>query len=330
MTCIDKLIGIKDPCDNTQFANYLDSIGVTLQELDQYYLQNNSSGKTLFNEKKAFAWKILHESIFNHLGYAMQGNTVTENSSIGYYEDNSKLKPAIAGKYTGIEIESCNPTAPVSLFVSTLKLNIDFTGMVNVLVFDLNTNQQIDTIQVDAVAGVETPVIINKTYRSQRQHLHLAFVYDSQPYQSNVVRRGFCGSCSNLYGFANCSKTIKARGIESTVTGTIISNIKHKNEVFGMFIDYSLQCDYELWACGFANKLVLPLMYLIGAELINYAIESSGKVRNNNAVMDIETNIARRDGMMMKYHEHLNMVIKHIQIPEDYYCFKCRKPFIYT
>lgn len=330
MTCIDQLIGIKDPCDNTQYPNYLDSIGITLQELDQYYLQNNANGKQLFEEKKAFAWKVLTESLFNHLGYAMQGNTVSENSSVGYYEENSKLKPAITGKYTGIEIESCNPSAPVSLYISTLRLNIDFTGQVDVKVFDLNTKKLIDTIPIDAVSGQEVSVFVNKTYRSQRQHLHLAFVYDSQPYQSNVVRRGYCGNCSNTHGFANCSKTIRARGIQSDVALDIISNVKYKTEAFGMFIDYSLQCDYELWACGFSNKLVLPLMYLIGSELMDYSIGSSGKVRNNNAVIDVETNIARRDGMMMKYHEHLNLVLKHVQIPEDYFCFKCRKPYIYT
>lgn len=326
MNCIDRFIGIKDPCDNTVYSHYMDSIGITLDELNQYNLINDATGKQLFEDKKEFSWKILTESMIAHLGSYIKGNTVDENSTVGYYPTNPSII-ATQNKLVGIEIESCKEGSPIGLYVSTLRLDVDFTGIVDVFVYDLNTRRLIDTLQVDAIAGEQVDLQVNKYYKTDRQSLHLGFLYDSQFSASqNHVRKGYCTTCNVSLGWANCSRMIKARGI----SGTSVNNLKWNHSAFGMFIDFSIQCDYELWLCGFANKLVLPLMYLIGAELMGYSIESSGKVRNNNAVLDVEVNAARRDGMMMKYHEHLNLVLKSVNIPQDEYCFNCKKPYIYV
>jgi hypothetical protein len=328
MTCIDSLLGIKDPCDDRKYPNYIDSIGVTLEEVDQYTLSNVQTGKELFEDARAFAFKQMSELVINSLAHSMTGATVTESASVGYIQKSNATIPALTGKLVGFEVESCNDKAPVALYVNTIKLYAEYTGSVDVYVIDLNRKAIIDTITVDAVAGNIVEVEVDKAYSSQRRGLRLGFAYLSEFSSYNTFTdKNSCFECVVTQGWCNTSRTIRARGL---TLDTDFTKQKSNAYTFGLFADYSIQCDYSLWLCSFANRLVLPAMYLTGAEIMNHAIESANKKRHNNSVIDVETNTLRRDRMMEKYHEAMNTLIKGVVIPEDYLCFNCKRKFIYT
>jgi hypothetical protein len=325
--CLTKQIGIKGSCVEPKIHN-IDSIGITLSELNQYHLDHFANGEELFENKKEFAWHEMSAMITAHLSKFLTGDETTENGSIGYYLENQNDLQPILGKYVGIQIENCVEGSPLKLFISRLKLEVDHVGSVDVLVFDGNTRKQIDTITITA----NDEDFINKIFDVNYQSLNVILVYESI-YTSTplYVRKGHCTKCVHTQGYDMCSKHIRARGIQANVSDGKISNIKYKDHTYGFTADYSVQCDYELWLCGFSNKLIIPLMYLTGANLMQYSIESAGKVRNNNSVIDVEVNRQRYDGMMMKFHEHLNLVIKSIKVPNnDTFCFNCKQPLIYT
>lgn len=327
-TCIDSLIGIKDPCDDTIYPNYLDSIGVSLAEVDQYILSNNQTGKELFEEKREFAFKQISELIVNSLSHAMTGQTIVESGAVGYVQNLNKLISPLTNKMVGFEIESCNDKAPIGVYVETLKLYADYSGPVEVKVIDLNQKTVLDTITIDAVQGEISEVDVNKFYSSNRRGLHLGFVYESLFQSYNTwSHKNSCFDCPTTRGWCNTSRNIRARGLTTNLDFT-----KRQSNAFtfGLFADYSIQCDYSMWLCTFANRLVLPALYLIGAEIMSNSFEAANKVRHNNSVIDVETNKLRYDRMMQKYHETIQTLIKNISIPEDGLCFSCKRRLIYT
>lgn len=328
MTCIDNLLGIKGGCNPKSASNYIDSVGISLNELNQYVTKNYATGEQLFEEKREFAFKSMSELITSKLSNALTGTTIAEAGSIGYVTKTNALINSLSGQWVGFEVEQCGKDAPLSFYLNTLKLYADYTGTVEVRVYDVKRKAIIDTIEIDAVQGEIAEVEVNRSYSSTNRGIHLAFLYESNFKAYNTwTHKNSCFDCGVTMGWCNCSRSMQVRGMSAT---DMLASKRSIAYTYGLFADYSLQCDYSIWLCTFANRLVIPLSYLIGAELMDFSIGVGSKVRHNNSVIDIETNTLRRDGMMAKYHESIDNLIKNISIPSDSICFNCRKRVIYT
>ena len=325
MDCFENIIGISEACSDTVPTSgfYLDRIGIGLDELDAYYNKPFINGEAFGNAQIQFAVDVISAEINSHFSEVYRSNSVIEAQRIGYAQDNLHLNSAISGNSKGVVVEICNTTSYLDLFISSIEVQFDFTGSVDIQVWDLYQNKQIDTITVDAVAGeiISTPIF--NTYESKKRQLKLAFIYDSAfgSYRSNV-KNGGCTSCGLKSGYL-MNNIIRARGMTIANTDTkILSNIKGAVDTGGISLIYNVSCNNKEWICDKKNVLAQPILYKSAFLITQYALNNSNQ-RNTSTVIDRER---MKDSLAFygqSYDVAMKQVMDNMSVPKDSTCYSC-------
>ena len=327
MNCFDNIIGIKTGCSIIEGSSalYIENLGITCQEADSYINDDYENGQALIEDKIAFATTTVKKTITNNFSGAINTRQFLKSETLGHYQDNLQLQSLSAGNYGGINWSLNNTSSYLDGFFNSISLQVDHTGDIDVFVYNLITGKLIDTITIPCIAGEISTKIINKTYSSDRERLDLIFVYDTSAIQSYKCTYDYagCGSCSGFrYSnyYVSSTPILIDQGVQK-----IRSNITSQSHTYGLSLNYTVQCNFESWLCNVSNLLAMPILYLAGEEIMNYAILSSNR-NNSDSNIDYERNEKRRDFFSQKHLENMGATMNNLVLPKNDTCFICNEP----
>lgn len=329
MGCFDNLVTVEGTCSDETSASEITllDIGISVNELNDYVTDDYESGQAMAESKITFARKLMVNEIYKHFQDKFIARSVLDGQVVGYQADNMVLVNGTAGTLKGMEIRTCTEDSYTSFYVSSISLFTDFTGNVDVLVYDLKQNKLLDTITIATTANQISKTFVNKTYNSGRLDMDIIFVYDSSTVNSykTYTKLGNCSDC-NSDGTSFLNKYLRAGAVSIlSVDDKVRENLDYINDTGGMSITYALNCDYENWMCTIKHLIAMPLAYKAAELIMEYALHSSDRV-NSRKILDTERIETRRQFYATKYYEYKNSIIKNMKLPTDSKCFSCRQP----
>lgn len=327
MECLENLIGIKGGCGTPTTPSsglWLNSLlpGVTIKAANAAVNSEQISGYDLIEEKMALADVFLVNDIRNYLAQHILLHSVVESDVIGKYEDDLPLLASESGYYKGVQIK-IDEYAYLSLYISTIRLQLTTAVTTDILIIDLITGKTLDTLPITTVADEITEIVVNKSYKATRQKLNLLIVYDAGV--SNARRTGvYTGStpagCSNCRGgwYQNYAYY---RGVSiSTAATKTNTNVNSATTTSGMSVTYSLNCDEEPFICSISNRLALPKAYKTGELLMEEMIHSD---RLNHIILTKRTSHKElKAEFYNEYFSRLSSMLENMPMPNDI-CFRC-------
>jgi hypothetical protein len=276
--CLDGLVAYRGGCGDTVPASglYIDDLPfLSLKNMNSVVSINN--GADLMDKQLQFAQKQIIQDIQTAFSSKIRNTTVVENEVAGFYRDDLQQQSAEAGQYKGIQV-TIDQYPYLEFYLASLTLQMQASGAISVKVYDLLSNTLLDTIAVTAVAGVPTTVIVNKAYKTNRQRLNLAIVYDStgagcyKSYLNRIYTHAnasypclTCSSGADTYS----NSYVYFRGIKISGSGHFINgNANSEDGTSGMSIAYSLRCVPDQLICNYAGILAMPLLYKWAANCL--------------------------------------------------------------
>jgi hypothetical protein len=323
MGCLDNLIGIKT-CDITTGSSpyYIEDIGITVTEADQYINNNYASGQEFLEDKIRYATQLVRDLITNHFSSSIVTKSLISSQVLGNYQDSLQLKSGVVNTLGGIALTLNNPNSYFNVFVNSISLQLSTTENVDVLVYDLVSGTLLDTIVVECVANTISTTVVNKTYSSPKRKLDLIFVYDTEGLNSNTTQLSYsdCGSCT---GWTSKNYYVSATPISLLDSATKIrSSLTSSSHTFGLSVNYSIQCAFDNWICEIANLMALPVLYKTGMEVMEYAANYSNR-QTSTINIDYERNQRRMESYTAKFNDSLQATVQNIVLPQYDKCFVC-------
>lgn len=327
MNCFENLIGIKSDCDNVipNSGIYIEDIGITADECDSYINAEYNNGLQLIKDKINFSSELIKRTVSNHFNGFVKTKNLLQNNVLGYYENNFQKKDSIPNTLGGIKISLNNNSSYVKIHINTLSLQTDYSGIINILVYNLSNGLLLDTIPVTGVANQVVTINVNKSYESLKQNTKLIFVYDVSSINSfnAAIYQNYCSPCT---GYVYSNNYIVTNGLMiGNATPKIDSNTVNSNHTFGLSLNYSIQCSLENWICEVSNLMALPLLYKTGVEIMNYSLYSSTR-NNSKQNIDYERNEKRYNHWVNEYNSTIQSVIEKLELPKNDPCFYCDAP----
>lgn len=330
LTCFKDIITLRGTCnDETSASNFfINDVGISQEELDSIVTKDYTSSLDFFEKKRDFAIRYIIQNIHNHFQDKYKANSVLRSGRIGFGKENLPIISGIAGTMKGIHVEVCNQSSFVDLFVSSISLQLNFTGNVDIKVYDLFENKLLDTIPISAIAEQIITVYPNKTYKSLRRESDIIFVYDTtgiDSIQTTTTVNG-CTDCGGGGGsFNQLNSYTRARSVKVSITDTKIeNNIDGSNDTGGMSLIYSLNCNHEEWLCAISNSLGMPILYKTAVEIMEFALHNSTRL-NTETLLDADKIKERLDLYEFRFKESMENLMKNIKLPKDEKCFECRQ-----
>jgi hypothetical protein len=338
LNCFDDLITL-DGCDNvvSTLGRTMMDVGITKHELDQYINKEYQSGTELFNDKKSFSIAIIANQIHSHLQAYYRAKTLIDGLRVGFIQDNKEAQPNTGTSWLGQEINIKNNTSFLELFISEVSLFVNYTGDIDIRIYDLKTGNILKdasgkdfVFTMTSIAGEVATVYPQIQILSSKKEVDLAFIYNSTgvtPYKVALHSDG-CLTCNPC----NSTRYTDVYGISiPNGSGIIKRSITHQGYTGGMSIVYSLNCNTDQWLCSISNLLSLPLLYKTASELMNYALNNSDQMNPKTlSLFNAEKIQKRMDQYEFQYREALDNIINKIVIPKDSVCFTCNKRIIRT
>jgi hypothetical protein len=326
MECLSRLVGIKNTCDTpVSHSDYwLDDIDITISEVEKYVEKDQLSATKFVESKINFAARSVADTVNRNFLSKYEATTMLTNGRVGYEQEN-KTVVATTGNRKGIILEVCSLQSHTKFYISKLSLYTDFTGDIDVEIYDVTQGKLLDTITVTCVADQISYANVNKSYSSNQKRLKLAFLYDTtgvNSYQTYLSNSG-CFDCAGGYGTMRVSNYVNAQSVSIPLaTDEIDENFTNISETGGMAVHFNLSCDNENWLCDIGNVVALPILYKAGADILRYGMDATMRF-NSRAGNDDARMQKRIDFLELQYREAMDNILPQIQIPSDPICFKC-------
>lgn len=319
--CFDSLIGLRDVCSPGNSCIMMNDLGISRSGIESIMTKDYKGAEDFFNKQLQHAIKEVTSTIHSNFSDKYIAGSILEGQRLGFEQDNLVSKPA-NNKYSGIYIELLNSNSYLNFLTGELSLFVEYTGDVQVNVYDVITGNRIDVIVVPCVAGEISTVTINKVFKSKRKSLKLFFAYDTTGINSlkTLIKSGLCcgkTTCRNQYVLAGAYYSNN-----STFTR---SDLKSSDHTFGMSMVYSLSCNHTDWLCSHKNIIALPLAYRLAANITNFGLNVSPSERVNTKVTinkeELKNNLLHYE---TKYSQTLNDILRNMNVPGDAKCFQCK------
>ncbi len=319
--CFEGLIGLRDVCSPSNACINLNELGLSRYALESFVTKDYQNAEDFFAKQYAHAVKEVSDAVHTNFNDKYITNSILESQRAGFAQDNLSVKSG-NNKYSGIYLELLNSNSYLNLEAAELVLFTDYTGDIQVNVYDVITGKRIDVIVVPCVAGEESTVSLSKLYKSKRKGLKLFFAYDTTGINSykTLIKNGLCcgkTTCTNQY--------VQSGGYYSNA-GTFVKNdLKTSDHTFGMSIVYSLSCNHNDWICTHKNQLALSIAYRLAANIATFGLTASPSERINTKITinkeELEKSLSWYES---KYSETLGNVLKTMAMPTDSKCFQCK------
>lgn len=338
LNCFDDIITL-DGCTNVAPTSgfTMGQIGITKLELDQYINREYQSGAGLFEDKKTFSLRLIANQIHQHLQPHYKAKTLVDSKRVGFIDDNKETQPNTGTNWIGQELSIINSNSFLELFISEVSLYTNYTGDIEVRLYDLKTGTILKNESgndlffiVTSIAGEVCTVFPQIVIQSPKRPINIAIIYNATgitPYKLSSIESG-CISCNP------CSHTRYSDvwGITIPNASNIIkSSVTHTQYTGGMSVVYSVGCSYDKWLCSISNLIALPLLYKTASELMDYALNNSDQINSKTfGELNFEKIKERRESYEYKYREAMDNILRNIVLPNDPVCFTCEKKIIRT
>lgn len=323
--CFDNLIALRDVCMPKQACIFLNELGISRHTLEQILTKDYSGPEDFFQKQYDNAVSETARTIHGYFAEKYLVNSILEGERLGFIQDNKTVK-ASNNKFGGILAELINSNSFLDFYVSGLTLFTDYTGLIQVNVYDVFTGNVIDKIVVNSVAGKESTIRLDDIYKSKRKGMKLFFAYDTTGINSykTLIRNGIC--CGRTT-FSN--QYIYSGGAYSNAGIFIKSDLKNADHTFGMSLTYSLQCNHQDWLCSHKNLIALPMAYRLAANITQFGLNASPSQRVNTKVTinkeEMNNSLAWYES---KFNETLQSILSNVQTPTDAKCFQCKRAHV--
>lgn len=324
--CFENIIGIKTSCTTAVSTSgfFIEDTGITSKECDQYTNEEYASGEALIRNKIEFASAIIKANVSNYFAQYINAKSLIDSQTLGTTQDNLVSKVGITNNLGGVNLTLNNTDSFYNVVVNSISLQLDYTGDVDVLVYNLITGELLDTIAVSCVANKIVTTLVNKVYASSQQKLDLVFCYNTTGKDSIYTILSGCSTCTgNIYSNVYITSAPVYLGASDT---KIKSSLVQGTHTFGLSLNYSIQCSTDKWLCQIANLMALPILYKASAEIMTYATLLT-KRNTSNANIDYERNKERMALYESKFAEAMDATLKKITMPKNDRCFLCNDDF---
>lgn len=329
LECFEDIVGLRGGCEEpiSNSGLWIDDIGIDLTEIDSLINNSQVSSIDFFEKKRDFAIKQIINTIHTHYSDKYKSNSVLRSGRIGFTKEN-KEEVLASANMKGIEIELCNQDSFVDVFISSISLQVNTTGTVNILVYDLFQGKLLDTIPISAVSGEIVTVYTNKLYKSNRKALDIIFVYDATLFSSvktTVTNGSGCKSCGDGGSMVNLNQYLSTRSITiGMADAKIESNLMASPDTGGISLMYSIQCNYDEWLCTISNLMAMPILFKTGYEIMDFGVSNSRRL-NTSTTINIDDLKARKEEYNLRYQNSIESLLQNIKLPNDEKCFECRQ-----
>lgn len=321
MGCLDNIVGVKG-CGTTPTGVYVQQLpgGISIADFDLAISNEHKAALPALQSIVNFATNDTLNRIREYLQTKHKLKSFIENDTVGFYEDNKEAIDAQTGYLTGYQIK-IDRTPYLSFHISQLRLFVNNTGNVDVLIYDLTEGRLLQTVTVSAVAGQIVTADVDLTVATHKQRLNLFIGYASsfESYKtSTFINSGYEISCtSSFQGGAVLFKTAKILSGSTKIN----ENVESNSYGAGISIDYSVQCSYDEFLCNIKNQLAYPILYRAGELIMIDMINSkrlTGVVRNfqdeHKSLMDYYAD---------EHRKRMEHIMHNMVLPSDSVCFAC-------
>lgn len=319
MNCFENIIGLKEQCTATS-GLYINSLGINEKMLNDIITSEHTGALDFLNDMTAFATEQVKASVYAKMMPYFKSKSVLYDGHVGQIENNKVLVSGVNSKYRGVYLNLNTINGYFALHVAKGYLFTNYTGTIDIYIIDLIQGRVLDIVNANVVAGENVEFIINKSYLNRKRPLKLFIGYDTTGIDSyKVTTDAGCSGCNKP---SISSSYITSIPKQLNVSGTwTFSALENSNDLAGLQLDYSLQCDRESWMCTFSNLLATPILYKTAYQIMDYAI--TNRTRVNYTKIDINWMKDRKAEFDFEYNRHLQSVLQNIQVPNDSYCFIC-------
>jgi hypothetical protein len=325
--CFDNLVSIRGACTETTATSglYLDDFGVTLNECESYVTGDYSDAEDFVLKKIQASGKMIASSVNTFFSGKMITSPLSDNNRAGYVLQDMEADPLVLATMKGIQFNVYSEKSFLDFYVDYVELFTDFTGSIDVKVYDLFQNKLLDTISVNTTANQISRKTVGKKYSTYRHDMNIAFLYDASTvgaYKTVISATG-CGNCRDRNYFFKCNTYTQGRGVQIGVaTNKVNENMSGTSYTGGMSVGYSVSCNYDLWLCSIGGLLALPLIYK-SCAMIMFAAMNEGKRINTATTINMEQIQRKYNYFDTEYRNEMNRILPLIRIPEDNMCFEC-------
>jgi hypothetical protein len=320
--CFDDVISLRGACGNQRPTSgiYLDAYGMSLLEINKYISEDYESGEDLFKEKRTAAIQIIESMVLTAMHPKIKAKTLIENYKVGFSNDNLQVI-APSGPNKGLNIKIENTSSFLTLFMSQISLQLNYTGDVDIYLADLRQSKIIETFQVATSPQEITTIYPQYSLPIEKGTTDLILFYDTtgRPSYKTTVNSSGCSGCQPFN--RNGMVSVKAFTLADAVQ-KIASNLQTSEDTGGLSINYSLSCDYRAWLCSTSNLFAMPIAYKTIVEILDYAINSYTERINNATIVDREQLEKRKVEWEFKFREALDRSVRAMNV-KDHTCFEC-------
>jgi len=321
LDCLNGLVNVKG-CGSNPASSYIQQLpGISIPDIDVAINTDHVNAKAFLEEQILFAQEIVIQDVYQHLALKHELKSFIENDMVGEYYEDKTLVDAVTGYLTGVRLR-ISSTPYLKLFINQIRLFVDTTGDVDILIYDLQQGKLLDTITVAAVAGEIITTDVNKEYFTQKQRMNLFIGYLSsfESYKSNVTNVAGGDDCSGCCQYDSGQISFFGSKILNS-SQKVTDNIESNSGTAGISFSYSLSCSFEEHLCNIRNQLALPLKYKAG-ELIMQQLKASK--RPNPLVTAFKGDNEELMGFYNgKYETLMKSILKNMRMPSSV-CFECK------
>lgn len=277
------------------------------------------SGVKLIDEKISYVQEFMKAQLRNQIQNKININSIIENDTVGFYQDNLKIVPLEVGKLKGIKLR-INNYPYLEFFLSRVYLKLKDAVTTKIFIYDLMSDTKLDEIEITTIAKIPTPLLVGKSYPTLKQNTELFICFDagvSDTYETNISKSG-CYSCHNN-SYTNRYIQFTGAAIDESAE-KIDSNILSSSGTNGLSLEYSLNCSVEPFICNMGNFMAWSMLHKVGSEIMKEAIY--GRRLNSIITIDRDKNIEMMNLYENEFMASWGAFLNNIQTPTDI-CFNC-------
>lgn len=320
MGCFDNIVSLREYCTGVVPSSgiYLNDLGLSKELVEDIITGDYGTVKSLIDATINASIQDVVAMVNGKFSGRVKTHSAIETGVVGVPDGSNEI--IAGGGYRGIQAHLYNSGNYLNFQLASLGLHLDFSGNVDVLVYDLNTNTLLDTIPVTAIAGQVVMVYPQKVYSSHYKNLNLWIGYNSTGKDSykTVTRSTVC--CGN---FGRKTEYLSSSG--QAVSGDFISsNLTSLTTTSGISINYSIWCDSEAWLCSYARLIATPVAHKVASEIYRRGMMVSPLTRSNNStITNQELMKSNFEWHIGNYEAGIKMLLKTVHLPNNNACFQC-------
>lgn len=326
--CFQDIIGIKGQCGEITPSSsglYINDLPFMSLKVADAILEDQASGVSFIQDRMNYAVNKVNSELNSLLAPYYKQNSVLESQLFGQIQPFLTAQPAKA-VYRGIEIQiNKYPYLGFNL-TDIIIYSSNFTGNKEIKVFNLITGVEIDSFEIEIVAGEPTMVPINKQYLTNRQWMDIFICYDAtdvDTFQTNIYRgQTGCLTCRPFQGYGTRYLIVNA-GELNLAGPKLKANMNYTNYTGGMSFMYNVDCVNSQFICAMKQQLAFPILHAFGVVMCDEIINGTRRV-NSITTVDKDKAKALKEDFEFTYKTGIRDVFNNIRLPNDI-CFKCNQ-----